>query len=209
MIGGYIAANGSFYGSEAGAGFIGGIIAGFLAGYVALAIKKIKVPKAVLPIMPIIFIPIISSVIVGLLFIYVIGAPIAQVFELLTNALAGMQGGSSILLAIILGGMIAVDMGGPFNKVAFLFGSAMISEGNYEIMGPIAVAICIPPIGLGLATFINKHKFLPTEREAGKASFTMGLFGITEGAIPFAAQDPLRVIPSIVVGSMVGSVVAR
>lgn len=208
MIGGYIAANGSFYGSEAGAGFIGGIIAGFLAGYVALAIKKIKVPKAVQPVMPIIFIPIFSSVIVGLLFIYVIGSPVAQVFESLTSMLAGMQGGSSILLAIILGAMIAVDMGGPFNKVAFLFGSAMIAEGNYEIMGPIAVAICIPPIGLGLATFINKRKFRPTEREAGKASFTMGLFGITEGAIPFAAQDPLRVIPSIVVGSMVGSVIA-
>jgi fructose PTS system EIIBC or EIIC component len=208
MIGGYIAANGSFYGSEAGAGFIGGIIAGFLAGYVALAIKKIKVPKAIQPVMPIIFIPIISSVIVGLLFIYVIGAPVASIFEALTSWLAGMQGGSSILLAIILGGMIAVDMGGPFNKVAFLFGSAMIGEGNYEIMGPIAVAICIPPIGLGLATFINKRKFRPTEREAGKASFTMGLFGITEGAIPFAAQDPLRVIPSIVVGSMVGSVIA-
>ncbi|WP_419955187.1 fructose-specific PTS transporter subunit EIIC [Neobacillus niacini] len=208
MIGGYIAANGSFYGSEAGAGFIGGIIAGFLAGYVALGIKKIKVPKAVQPVMPIIFIPIISSVIVGLLFIYVIGAPVASVFESLTTWLAGMQGGSSILLAIILGGMIAIDMGGPFNKVAFLFGSAMIGEGNYEIMGPIAVAICIPPIGLGLATFINKRKFRPTEREAGKASFTMGLFGITEGAIPFAAQDPLRVIPSIVVGSMVGSVIA-
>jgi fructose PTS system EIIBC or EIIC component len=208
MIGGYIAANGSFYGSEAGAGFIGGIIAGFLAGYVALAIKKIKVPKAVQPVMPIIFIPIISSVVVGLLFIYVIGAPVAATFESLTTWLAGMQGGSSILLAIILGGMIAIDMGGPFNKVAFLFGSAMIGEGNYEIMGPIAVAICIPPIGLGLATFINKRKFRPTEREAGKASFTMGLFGITEGAIPFAAQDPLRVIPSIVVGSMVGSVIA-
>lgn len=208
MIGGYIAANGSFYGSEAGAGFIGGIIAGFLAGYVALAIKKIKVPKAVQPVMPIIFIPIFSSVIVGLLFIYVLGAPVASIFESLTTWLAGMQGGSSILLAIILGGMIAVDMGGPFNKVAFLFGSAMIGEGNYEIMGPIAVAICIPPIGLGLATFINKRKFRPTEREAGKASFTMGLFGITEGAIPFAAQDPLRVIPSIVVGSMVGSVIA-
>jgi len=208
MIGGYIAANGSFYGSEAGAGFIGGIIAGFLAGYVALAIKKVKVPKAVQPVMPIIFIPIISSVIVGLLFIYVIGSPVAAIFESLTTWLAGMQGGSSILLAIILGGMIAVDMGGPFNKVAFLFGSAMIAEGNYEIMGPIAVAICIPPIGLGLATFINKRKFRPTEREAGKASFTMGLFGITEGAIPFAAQDPLRVIPSIVVGSMVGSVIA-
>jgi fructose PTS system EIIBC or EIIC component len=208
MIGGYIAANGSFYGSEAGAGFIGGIIAGFLAGYIALAIKKIKVPKAVQAVMPIIFIPIISSVIVGLLFIYVIGSPVASVFESLTVWLAGMQGGSSILLAMILGAMIAVDMGGPFNKVAFLFGSAMIAEGNYEIMGPIAVAICIPPIGLGLATFINKRKFRPTEREAGKASFTMGLFGITEGAIPFAAQDPLRVIPSIVVGSMVGSVIA-
>ncbi|TDL73629.1 PTS mannose transporter subunit IIABC [Rhodococcus qingshengii] len=208
MIGGYIAANGSFYGSEAGAGFIGGIIAGFLAGYVALAIKKIKVPKAVQPVMPIIFIPILSSVIVGLLFIFVIGAPVAQVFESLTGWLAGMQGGSSIVLAMILGAMIAVDMGGPFNKVAFLFGSAMIAEGNYEVMGPIAVAICIPPIGLGLATFINKRKFGPTEREAGKASFTMGLFGITEGAIPFAAQDPLRVIPSIVVGSMAGSVIA-
>ncbi|WP_053360946.1 PTS fructose transporter subunit IIABC [Bacillus sp. FJAT-27251] len=208
MIGGYIAANGSFYGSEAGAGFIGGIIAGFLAGYVALAIKKIKVPKAILPVMPIIFIPVLASVIVGLLFILVIGAPVAAVFEGLTTWLAGMQGSSSIVLAIILGAMIAVDMGGPFNKVAFLFGSAMIAEGNYGIMGPIAVAICIPPIALGLATFINKRKFRPTEREAGKASFTMGLFGITEGAIPFAAQDPLRVIPSIVVGSIVGSVIA-
>lgn len=208
MIGGFIAANGSFYGSEAGAGFIGGIIAGFLAGYIALAIKKIKVPKAVQPVMPIIFIPIISSVIVGLLFILVIGAPIAQIFESLTTLLASMQGGSSIVLAMILGAMIAVDMGGPFNKVAFLFGSAMIAEGNYEIMGPIAAAICIPPIALGIATFINKRKFQPSEREAGKASFTMGLFGITEGAIPFAAQDPLRVIPSIIVGSMVGSVIA-
>lgn len=208
MIGGYIAANGSFYGSDAGAGFIGGIIAGFLAGYVALGIKKMKVPKAVQPVMPIIFIPILSSVIVGLAFIYIIGSPVASVFELLTTWLAGMQGSSSIVLALILGAMIAIDMGGPFNKVAFLFGSAMIAEGNYYIMGPIAVAICIPPIGLGLATFINKRKFHPNEREAGKASFTMGLFGITEGAIPFAAQDPLRVIPSIVVGSMVGSVIA-
>lgn len=208
MIGGYIAANGSFYGSEAGAGFIGGIIAGFLAGYVALAIKKIKVPKAVEPVMPIIFIPILSSFIVGLLFIFVIGEPVAYVFEGLTTWLKGMQGASSVVLALILGAMIAVDMGGPFNKVAFLFGAAMIGEGNYEIMGPIAVAICIPPLGLGLATFLNKRKYSQTEREAGKASFAMGLFGITEGAIPFAAQDPLRVIPSIIVGSMVGSVIA-
>lgn len=208
MIGGYIAATGSFYGSEIGAGFLGGIIAGFLAGYVALAIKKLKAPKAIQPIMPIIVIPVVSSLIVGLAFVLLIGAPVAQIFESLTVWLAGMQGSSSILLALILGAMISFDMGGPVNKVAFLFGSAMIGEGNYEIMGPIAVAICIPPIGLGIATFLGKKKFQAQEREMGKAAFTMGLFGITEGAIPFAAQDPLRVIPSIMVGSMTGSVIA-
>ncbi|WP_077301916.1 PTS fructose transporter subunit IIABC [Virgibacillus pantothenticus] len=208
IIGGFIAANGSFYGSEAGAGFIGGIIAGFLAGYITLAIKKIKVPQSMQPVMPIIFIPILATLTVGLLFVYVVGAPVAQVFESLTVWLEGMQGASSILLALILGAMISIDMGGPFNKVAFLFGSAMIAEGNYEIMGPIAVAICIPPLGMGLATFINKRKYQAAEQQAGKASFTMGLFGITEGAIPFAAQDPLRVIPSIMVGSMTGSVIA-
>ncbi|MGE1026577.1 fructose-specific PTS transporter subunit EIIC [Bacillus sp. GMs2/2] len=208
MIGGYIAATGSFYGSESGAGFLGGIIAGFLAGYMALGIKKLKVPKAIQPIMPIIIIPVFTSLIVGLAFVFIIGAPVAQVFVSLTAWLAGMQGSSSILLALILGAMISFDMGGPVNKVAFLFGSAMIGEGNYEIMGPIAAAICIPPIGMGLATFIGKGKFQDSEREMGKASFTMGLFGITEGAIPFAAQDPLRVIPSIMAGSMTGAVIA-
>ncbi|MGR9594741.1 fructose-specific PTS transporter subunit EIIC [Bacillus thuringiensis] len=208
MIGGYIAATGSFYGSESGAGFLGGIIAGFLAGYIALGIKKLKVPKAIQPIMPIIIIPVFTSFIVGLAFVFIIGAPVAQVFVSLTAWLAGMQGSSSILLALILGAMISFDMGGPVNKVAFLFGSAMIGEGNYEIMGPIAAAICIPPIGMGLATFIGKGKFQDSEREMGKASFTMGLFGITEGAIPFAAQDPLRVIPSIMTGSMTGAAIA-
>ena len=208
MIGGYIAATGSFYGSESGAGFLGGIIAGFLAGYIALGIKKLKVPKAIQPIMPIIIIPVFTSLIVGLAFVFIIGAPVAQVFVSLTAWLAGMQGSSSILLALILGAMISFDMGGPVNKVAFLFGSAMIGEGNYEIMGPIAAAICITPIGMGLATFIGKGKFQDSEREMGKASFTMGLFGITEGAIPFAAQDPLRVIPSIMAGSMTGAVIA-
>lgn len=208
MIGGYIAATGSFYGSASGAGFLGGIIAGFLAGYSALWIKKLKVPKAIQPIMPIIIIPVFASLIVGLAFVFLIGAPVAQIFESLTVWLAGMKGSSSILLALILGAMISFDMGGPVNKVAFLFGSAMIGEGNYEIMGPIAVAICIPPIGLGIATFFGKRKFQESEREMGKASFTMGLFGITEGAIPFAAQDPLRVIPGIMAGSMTGSVIA-
>ncbi|MCY7982655.1 fructose-specific PTS transporter subunit EIIC [Bacillus inaquosorum] len=208
MIGGFIAANGSFYDSASGAGFLGGIIAGFLAGYAALGIKKLKVPKAIQPIMPIIIIPVFASLIVGLAFVFLIGAPVAQIFTSLTVWLAGMKGSSSILLALILGAMISFDMGGPVNKVAFLFGSAMIGEGNYEIMGPIAVSICIPPIGLGIATFFGKRKFEASQREMGKAAFTMGLFGITEGAIPFAAQDPLRVIPSIMAGSMTGSVIA-
>lgn len=208
MIGGAIAADGSFYGSDAGAGFLGGIFAGFLAGYIAKWIKQIPVPKAMAPIMPIIIIPIISSLIVGLIFIFVIGAPIAHIFEGLTSWLKGMQGTNIVILALIIGAMIAFDMGGPVNKVAFLFGSALIAEGNYSIMGMVAVSVCTPPIGLGLATFIRRRKFNHAEIEMGKASFTMGLFGITEGAIPFAAQDPLRIIPSNMIGAMIASVIA-
>lgn len=208
MIGGAIAADGSFYGSDAGAGFLGGIVAGFLAGYIAKWIKQVKVPKAMAPIMPIIIIPIISSVIVGLIFIYVIGAPIAGVFAGLTAWLKGMQGANIVILAMIIGAMIAFDMGGPVNKVAFLFGSALIAEGNYSVMGMVAVAVCTPPIGLGIATFVNRRKFNHNEIEMGKASFTMGLFGITEGAIPFAAQDPLRIIPANIIGAMVAAVIA-
>lgn len=208
MIGGAIAADGSFYGSDAGAGFLGGIVAGFLAGYIAKWIKNIKAPKAMAPIMPIIVIPIIASILVGVIFIFVIGAPIASVFSALTVWLKGMQGANIVILAMIIGAMIAFDMGGPVNKVAFLFGSALIAEGNYSVMGMVAVAVCTPPIGLGLATFIKKSKFNQNEIEMGKASFTMGLFGITEGAIPFAAQDPLRVIPANMVGAMIASVIA-
>ncbi|GGI43083.1 fructose-specific PTS transporter subunit EIIC [Mammaliicoccus stepanovicii] len=208
MIGGAIAADGSFYGSEAGAGFLGGIVAGFIAGYIAKWIKSVKIPKAMAPIMPIIIIPIISSILVGLIFIFVIGAPIAGIFEGLTTWLKGMQGTNIILLALIIGAMIAFDMGGPVNKVAFLFGSALIAEGNYAVMGMVAVSVCTPPIGLGLATFVNRRKFNKSEIEMGKASFTMGLFGITEGAIPFAAQDPLRIIPANIIGAMVAAVIA-
>lgn len=208
MIGGAIAADGSFYGSDAGAGFLSGIVAGFIAGYIAKWIKNVKVPKAMAPIMPIIIIPIISSLIVGLIFIFLIGAPIASIFEGLTTWLKSMQGTNIVILALIVGAMIAFDMGGPVNKVAFLFGSALIAEGNYAVMGMVAVAVCTPPIGLGLATFINKRKFNKGEIEMGKASFTMGLFGITEGAIPFAAQDPLRIIPSNMIGAMVAAVIA-
>ncbi|MBM6030937.1 PTS sugar transporter subunit IIA [Staphylococcus epidermidis] len=208
MIGGAIAADGSLYGSEAGAGFLGGIVAGFLAGYIAKWIKQIKVPKAMAPIMPIIIIPILSSLIVGLIFIFVIGAPISNIFGALTSWLKGMQGANIIILALIIGAMIAFDMGGPVNKVAFLFGSALIAEGNYTVMGMVAVAVCTPPISLGLATFVRKHQFNKAEQEMGKASFTMGLFGITEGAIPFAAQDPLRIIPANMIGAMIASVIA-
>ncbi|MFQ3903687.1 fructose-specific PTS transporter subunit EIIC [Staphylococcus sp. 50Mo3-1] len=208
MIGGAIAADGSFYGSDAGAGFLGGIVAGFIAGYIAKWIKNVKTPKVMAPIMPIIIIPIISSLIVGLIFIFLIGAPIASIFEALTTWLKGMQGTNIVILALIIGAMIAFDMGGPVNKVAFLFGSALIAEGNYAVMGMVAVAVCTPPIGLGLATFINKRKFNKGEVEMGKASFTMGLFGITEGAIPFAAQDPLRIIPSNMIGAMVAAAIA-
>ncbi|MDK9857152.1 fructose-specific PTS transporter subunit EIIC [Staphylococcus equorum] len=208
MIGGAIAADGSFYGSDAGAGFLGGIVAGFIAGYIAKWIKNIKIQNAMAPIMPIIIIPIISSLIVGLIFIFLIGAPIASIFEGLTTWLKGMQGTNIVILALIIGAMIAFDMGGPVNKVAFLFGSALIAEGNYAVMGMVAVAVCTPPIGLGLATFINKRKFNKGEVEMGKASFTMGLFGITEGAIPFAAQDPLRIIPSNMIGAMIAAAIA-
>ncbi|WP_335342405.1 PTS fructose transporter subunit IIC [Polycladomyces zharkentensis] len=208
MIGGYIAANGSFYGSEAGAGFIGGIIAGFLAGYLAKGIKSLRVPKMIQPIMPILVIPLLTSILIAVLFIYVIGAPISAIMTGLTHWLNGMQDASKVVLALILGAMIAFDMGGPINKVAFLFGAAMIGQGQPFIMGAIAAAICTPPLGMGLATLLAKHKYYPEEWEAGKAALAMGLVGITEGAIPFASRDPFRVIPSIMIGSMVAAVIA-
>jgi PTS system fructose-specific IIC component len=208
MVGGYVAANGSFFGSAAGTGFIGGIVAGFVAGYVVRFIKGLRVPRMIQPVMPILVIPILGSLAVSALFIFVIGRPIAGVMEGLTAFLNGMQGSSKVILAMVLGAMIAFDMGGPVNKVAFMFGAAMIAEGHPEVMGPIAVAICVPPLGLGVATMLARSRYSSEEVEAGKAAFAMGLVGITEGAIPFAARDPLRVIPSIMVGSMVGAVVA-
>jgi len=208
MIGGFIAANGSFYGSEAGAGFIGGILAGFIAGIITRWIKSLPVPSVLQPIMPILVIPLTASTLVALLFIFVVGAPIASLMEGLTQFLQGMQGTSKVLLALILGAMIAFDMGGPVNKVAFLFGAAMIAEGQTFIMGAIAAAICTPPLGMGLATLLARRKYHQEEQEAGKAALAMGLVGITEGAIPFAAGDPLRVIPAMMVGSMTASTVA-
>lgn len=208
VVGGFIASNGYFYGSEANTGFIGAILAGFLAGYIALGIKKIKVPKALDSVMPIIFIPVLSSVAVGLIFIYLIGNPVAGFFTGLTNWLASMQGASSAVLGAIIGSMIAVDMGGPLNKTAFLFGSGLIAEGEFAVMGAVAVAVSVPPLALGIASHLLKNKFSESDRQAGTAAAIMGFFGITEGAIPFAAKDPIRVIPSIIGGSAVGSIIA-
>lgn len=190
------------------AGFLGGIIAGLIAGYIARWIKGWKVSKSIRPIMPIFVIPLLTSLAVGLLMLYVIGNPIASLMETMTNGLKSMGSGNAVLLAIVMGAMIAFDMGGPVNKVAFMFGSAMIAEGVYTVMGPVAVAICIPPLAMGVATLLSPKKYTSTEKEAGKGALAMGLIGITEGAIPFAAGDPLKVIPSIVTGSAVGAAIA-
>jgi len=201
LVGGVLAAN-------CQAGFLGGIIAGFIAGYVARWIKSWNVPLSMKPIMPIFVIPLLSALVVGGLMIYVIGTPIAGLMEVMTSGLKAMGQGSAVVLALVMGAMIAFDMGGPVNKVAFLFGIAMIGEGIYTVMGPVAVAICIPPLGMGLATLLAPKKYSEIEREAGYGALVMGLIGITEGAIPFAAGDPVRVIPSIMFGSAIGAAVA-
>jgi fructose PTS system EIIBC or EIIC component len=201
FVGGYIA-------NQVGAGFLGGLVAGLLAGFIVLYIKKIKLPPYLRPVMPILVIPVISSLIVGFIMYKVVGAPIKDLMTFLSDWLKSMGTGNSVLLALILGAMIAFDMGGPINKVAFFFGAAMIKEGNFAVMGACAAAICIPPIGLGLATVLGRQLWSDEEREAGYAGLAMGMIGITEGAIPFAAADPVRVIPTIMAGSMVGAVIA-
>ncbi|MET7732693.1 fructose-specific PTS transporter subunit EIIC [Streptomyces sp. NPDC005402] len=208
MIGGWIANTGSLYDSKAGAGFIGAIVTGFLAGYLVLWIKKVKVPKFVQPIMPIIVIPIVVTTALGLFFIYVIGKPISWVFEHLTDWLSGMTGTSAILLGAILGLMIAFDMGGPVNKTAFLFGTGLIATGNQTVMGMCAAAIPVMPLGQGVATLIRKRLYTEQERESGLAALFMGCFGISEGAIPFAAARPAQVIPANMLGGAVAGAVA-
>ncbi|MYW44083.1 fructose-specific PTS transporter subunit EIIC, partial [Streptomyces sp. SID161] len=208
MIGGWIANTGALYDSEAGAGFIGAIVTGFLAGYLVLWIKKVRVPRFVQPIMPIIVIPIVATTALGLFFIYVIGKPISWVFEHLTSWLGGMTGTSAVLLGAILGLMIAFDMGGPVNKTAFLFGAGLIASGNQTVMGMCAAAIPVMPLGQGLATLIRRRLYTEQERETGLAALFMGCFGISEGAIPFAAARPAHVIPANMLGGAVAGAVA-
>ncbi len=201
FVGGYLA-------GEVKAGFLGAILAGLLAGYIVKLIKKVPVSKYLRPIMPILVIPLLSSALIGVLMLEVLGVPIAHLMASATGILKTMSTGSNIWLGIVLGAMIAFDMGGPINKTAFFFGAAMIQEGNPYIMGACAAAICTPPLGLGLATLLRKKLWSEEDREAGIAGLAMGMIGITEGAIPFAAADPVRIIRCIMVGSMVASVVA-
>jgi fructose-specific phosphotransferase system IIC component len=205
LVSGFI---GGYLSGQIKAGFLGALLAGLIAGYVVNLLKKLPVSKHIRPVMPILIIPIISSLAIGLLMLEVLGVPIANLMTAANSMLKAMSGGSSLILALMLGAMIAFDMGGPINKTAFFFGAAMIQEGDYRIMGACAAAICIPPLGMGVATLLHKKLWTGEEQEAGIAAITMGLIGITEGAIPFAASDPVRVIPCIMAGSMAAAAIA-
>ncbi|MFJ4497787.1 PTS fructose-like transporter subunit IIB [Pseudomonas atacamensis] len=194
MIGGLLA-------GTLGAGFIGGIIAGFIAGYAAKAIARyVKLPQSLEALKPILIIPLLASLVTGLVMIYVVGKPVAGMLAALTQFLDSMGTTNAILLGVLLGGMMCVDLGGPINKAAYAFSVGLLASQSYAPMAATMAAGMVPPIGLGIATFIARRKFAQTEREAGKAAFVLGLCFISEGAIPFAAKDPLRVIPASIAG---------
>ena len=196
FVGGAIAANGT-------SGFLGALVAGFLAGYVVVLLKKIcsKLPDSLEGTKPVLIYPLFGIFIVGVLMTYVVEPPIGALNTLINNGLNGLNGASAILLGALLGGMMSVDMGGPVNKAAYVFGTASIAAGNYNIMAAVMVGGMVPPIAIALATLIFKNKFTADERKAGPTNFIMGLSFITEGAIPFAASDPLHVLPACAVGS--------
>ena len=202
------AAIGAAVGNAMGAGFLGALAAGLIGGITVHYLKKIKLPRSLSSLKTIFIIPIVGTLITAGLMQWLIGLPITGITNALTNFLNSLSGGSIILLAVIMGAMDAFDMGGPVNKVAFAFTIMAVSNGNYNIAGINAVGVAVPSLGVGLATFIAAKKFTSAEREAGKAGFLMGLIGITEGAIPFAAADPIRVIPANMIGSAVGCAVA-
>jgi len=197
MIGGVLA-------SITGSGFLGGIIAGFLAGYAVYWLNRwIQLPRNFAGIKPVLILPVLGSVIVGLLMIYVVGVPVHAANVALTNWLQGLQAGNAVLLGLLLGLMMAFDMGGPVNKAAYTFSVGLLGSHIYLPMAAVMAAGMTPPLGLALATVLFKNRFSHDEREAGKAAWVLGLSFITEGAIPFAAEDPFRVIPSIMIGSAV------
>jgi PTS system fructose-specific IIC component len=189
--------------NEIGAGFLGAIIGGLLAGAIIMGLKRVPFPKSLRSLLPVLFYPLIATFIVGTLMILVVGEPIAAATESLTTWLQGLGTANAIVLGIILGLMMAFDMGGPVNKVAYFFGVGLIAEGVLAPMAAVMAAGMTPPLGLALATAIRKRLFNVPEQEAGKAAWVMGASFITEGAIPFAAADPIRVIPALMLGSAV------
>jgi len=194
LIGGMLA-------SSTGAGFLGGIVAGFLAGYTAkLIAEKVQLPQSMEALKPILIIPLAASLITGLVMIYVVGGPVSAAMNALTEFLNNMGSANAVLLGIILGGMMCFDLGGPVNKTAYTFGVGLLASQTYAPMAAVMAAGMVPALGMGLATFLAKRKFNNSEQEAGKASFVLGLCFISEGAIPFAARDPMRVIPSCIAG---------
>lgn len=197
LIGGMLAVN-------LGSGFLGGIVAGFLAGYVALWLRdNIHLPKNLEGLKPVLILPLLSTLIVGLVMVYIIGEPVAALLAAMTEFLQGLGTTNAVVLGLILGGMMAVDMGGPINKAAYTFAVGLLTSETYAPMAAVMAAGMTPPLGLALATLIGKNRFTEEEREAGGAAAVLGLSFITEGAIPFAAKDPARVIPSIIVGSAI------
>ena len=198
MVGGMMAAS-------SGAGFLGGMIAGFLAGYVVVLLKKVfaGLPQSLEGIKSILLYPLLGIAITGLIMFYAINQPVTWVNKEITHWLTGLGTGNAILLGIVLGLMMAFDMGGPINKAAYVFGTGLLANGVYEPMAAIMAAGMVPPLGIAIATTLFKKKFNKQDRDAGKACYIMGLSFITEGAIPFAAADPLRVIPSSMIGAAV------
>lgn len=196
FVGGMIAANGK-------SGFLGALVAGFAAGYLILGLKKLcdKLPEALEKIAPVLIYPVVGILVIGLIMTFVTEPVMGTINTALNNGLTGMGNSSRIVLGLILGGMMAIDMGGPFNKAAYVFGTAAIASGNYEIMAAVMIGGMTPPCAIALATLIFKNKFTKEERDAGPTNFIMGLAFITEGAIPFAASDPLHVLPACIVGS--------
>lgn len=203
LVGGMIAANGK-------SGFFGALLAGFLAGYLILGLRKIcdKLPEALEKIAPVLIYPVVGILFMGLIMTFIVEPVMGGLNTGLNNALTGMGNTSKVILGIVLGGMMAIDMGGPFNKAAYVFGTASIAAGNYDIMAAVMVGGMTPPCAIALASLLFKDKFTKEEREAGPTNFIMGLAFITEGAIPFAASDPLHVLPSCIAGSAVAGAVS-
>lgn len=198
FVGGSIAANGT-------SGFLGALVAGFVAGYIVLLLKKIfsKLPESLDGMKPVLLYPLLGIFLVGVIMQFVVEPPIGALNTAINNGLNGFNGASAVVLGVLLGGMMSVDMGGPVNKAAYVFGTASIAAGNYNIMAAVMIGGMVPPIAIALATIFFKNKFTAEERKAGPTNFIMGLSFITEGAIPFAASDPLHVLPACVVGSAV------